>query len=123
MENKEIVARFYEIVFNGHNHDKVADFLKEDYIQHNPGVRTGREGFMSFIREFHQKNPPDFRLNIKRMIAEGDYVVVHLHADSKSAKLQAAVVDIYRIEDGKLAEHWDVVQPVPKESANTNTMF
>ena len=78
---------------------------------------------MSFISEFHRKNPPDFRLNIKRMIAEEDYVVVHLQAESKSANIQAAVVDIYRIEDGKLAEHWDVLQKVPKESANSNTMF
>ena len=66
---------------------------------------------------------PDFRLEPKRIIAEGNYVVLHSHLILKPGDRGTAVVDIFRLENGKIVEHWDVVQEVPETSANNNTMF
>ena len=66
---------------------------------------------------------PDFRMETKRLIAEGDYVVAHNHLIRKPGERGTAVVDIFRLENGKIVEHWDVVQEVPETSANHNTMF
>lgn len=128
MNNKEIIQRVYDEIFNGHKLEVVADFFKEDYIQHNPGIGTGREGFIRFHRDVWFKKYPDFKANIKRIVAEGEYVVVYHNATGTSymganPKRGLAVVDIYRLENGKLAEHWDVAQPVPEKSENKNTMF
>ncbi len=118
MSNKEIIKRVYEVIFNGHNLEAVTDFIREDYIQHNPRVEAGREGFVKFFREMYAKHP-DFKINIKHLIAEGDFVVVHTHATGTGAERGAAVVDIYRLENGQLAEHWDVIQPIPENAINS----
>jgi len=128
MNNKEIIQRFYDEIFNGHQVASAVDFLKEDYIQHNSGIGTGREGFIRHFRDEFFKKYPNFKTNIKRIIAEGEYVVVYLNATGTNImganpERGLAIVDIYRFENGKLAEHWDVVQPVPEKSENSNTMF
>lgn len=123
MTNKEIVLKMYEVIFNGHDLRRASEFIKEDYIQHNPRAKTGLEGFVNFFRDTLFKAHPEFKAEIKNIFAEGDYVVVHFHANFGIGEPGAVVVDIYRMENGKAAEHWDVVQPMPTEFAHNNGMF
>ena len=122
MDNKDIILKVYEEIFNGHNLAVCSKYIKEDYIQHNPVVENGITGFEKFFNKMFTRTP-DFHFDIKHLIAEGDYVVVHGHATTGKTGRGGAVVDIYRLENGKLAEHWDVLQQVPETTANGNTMF
>lgn len=97
-------------------------YAGEKYIQHNPFAGDGKKPFIDFFKKYYAKKPKAF-VEIKRMIAEGDLVVVHTHSKQNKKDRGAAVVDIFRLEQGKIVEHWDVVQPVPEKAANTNTMF
>jgi len=106
---KELVGRFYQEFFNEHDISSAEKYVREDYIQHNPGLDQGRRGLMeAFAEKF--KVMPDFRLEIEMMIAEGDLIAVYLKNIDPARNIRARVVDIYRIEDGMLAEHWDVIQ-------------
>lgn len=111
MTNKEVIEAMYKEFFNDHDVDAALKFVREDYKQHNPGVEQGRKGLMD---GFRQKfiDEPTFRLEIKMIISEGDMAAVYLKNVDPEGNTKARVVDIYRIEDGKLAEHWDVLQPV-----------
>ena len=92
------------------------------YIQHNPMAATGRQAAIDFLEPFFAKNPAA-NYSIKRIIAEGDLVVVHSHGKFSADDRGIAVVDILRVEGCKIMEHWDVVQPVPEKAANSNGMF
>lgn len=111
MTNKEVVEKMYEEFFNGHDVSAALKYVKEDYIQHNPGPGSGRANLMKAFAEKFQKNP-DFHLHVQFMISEGDKVAVYLKTKDKLGITKGRVVDIYRLENGKLAEHWDVLQPV-----------
>ena len=110
MTNKEIVLNFYRDFWNAHDVSTVAQYVHEDYIQHNPGVSQGRQGIMDGFREKF-KTEPTFKLEIQMTISEGDMIAVYLKNVGPEGNTKARVVDIYRIQDGKLAEHWDVLQP------------
>lgn len=111
MTNKEIVKNFYTEFFNQHIIEAADKYICEDYIQHNPGVSQGREGLkVGFTKKF--EIDPTFKLEIKMIIEEEDMVVVYLKNVDLDGNTKCRVVDIYRIEDGLLAEHWDVLQPV-----------
>jgi predicted SnoaL-like aldol condensation-catalyzing enzyme len=93
------------------------------YIQHNPTVPTGpADGFVASMSALFDRYPK-WSTVIKRVIAEGDLVAVHHHVRQHPDDTGFAVVDIFRVDDGKLIEHWDVIQPVPTRAANDNTMF
>lgn len=122
-KNKEIVRDFFEIAFNQHKPAAaVKKHMGKYYTQHNPYAADGSKAFINFFESHFNKNPKS-RISIKRMIAENDLVVVHLHAQNDESDRGRAVVDIMRVENGKIVEHWDVVQDVPEKAANTNTMF
>lgn len=121
-ENKALVSSFIDTVFNAKQLERIDNFLASDYIQHNPGVPSGREGFRAAVGGF-LTSTPTYRFDVKRMIAEGDLVVVHGHSRSSPDDRGTAAVDIYRVVDGRLVEHWDVMQAVPKIMAHTNGMF
>lgn len=109
-KNKEVIRRFYKEFFNDHVIDSADRYVREDYIQHNPGVDQGREALKAaFAQKFIEH--PEFCLNIQMMIAEKDMVAVYLKNVAPDGTTRCRVVDIYRLEDGKLAEHWDVLQP------------
>lgn len=111
MEQKQLIAAFYQQFFNEHDLTAPLRMVREDYIQHNPGVGQGRQALIdAFAEKF--KHDPDFHLDIEMMIAEGDMVAVYLKNTDASGRTKARVVDIYRLEDHMLAEHWDVLQPV-----------
>ena len=106
-ENKEIAQAFYEMAFNQHEPAKAAmKYLSEDYIQHNPYVGTGRKAFIeAFANE--PKGKKNTSTNIfKRFIAEDDLVVMHIHKKKTADDVGVAGVDIFRIKDGKITEHW-----------------
>lgn len=106
MDNKQLVLDFYRDVFNGWDLSKVADYVAKDYIQHNPGVKDGLVGFEEFIKFFTSMKP---RCEIIRCDEAGDLVYVFFRCTLENGMVNK-VMDIYRVADGKLAEHWDVVE-------------
>ncbi|MEU3648411.1 ester cyclase [Lentzea sp. NPDC034063] len=123
--NKQIVVEFYRTAMDGEPEKAAAAHLGTDYVQHNPGAADGPEAFIGFMH-FVRGRFPNLRLNIKRVIAEGDLVVVHSHMDldpGNPANPGQALADIFRVDDDKVVEHWDVIQAVPADSANPHGMF
>ena len=121
--NKTIIREWHELALNQRKPEEaVAKYLGPNYRQHNPGAADGAEPFIAAVKGFAQ-NYPDLRMEPKRIVAEGNYVVLHSHLILKPGDRGMAVVDIFRLENGKIVEHWDVVQEVPETSANNNTMF
>ena len=109
MNSKEFVRKFYEEVFNALNAEAAEKFLKEDYIQHNPTVKGGRNGFIETFRKAFADGFP--YLDIQHIISENNMICVHIYGlDRKTKAPICHVSDIYRVEDGLLAEHWDCVQ-------------
>ncbi len=110
MTNKELIQAFYKEFFNDHVVESADKYVAENYKQHNPGVGQGREALKSaFADKF--VTDPTFKLDIQMLIAEEDMVAVYLKNVDPEGNTRCRVVDIYRIENGKLAEHWDVLQP------------
>ena len=120
--NKKAVLEFYDKALNQKDFDAASKYFGPRYIQHNPGAPDGIEGFKAFIEMRKEKNP-NAKSEIKRAFAEGDYVILHVHGVREPGERGVAIVDIFRLENGKIAEHWDVVQPIPEKTANTNGMF
>ncbi|BDA77214.1 hypothetical protein LPTSP3_g01440 [Leptospira kobayashii] len=122
-KNKQIVSDFYNLIFKDHKpKEAVERYVGDKYIQHNPYVPNGTEAFLEYFIPYF-KNNPDSISEIRRIVAEGDLVFLHVHAKQNKQDRGQAVIDIFRLENGKIVEHWDVVQPIPEKSANTNTMF
>jgi predicted SnoaL-like aldol condensation-catalyzing enzyme len=92
------------------------------YIQHNPLAQNGRDAAIQFLEPYFAKNPA-ITYSIKRIIADGKLVAVHSHGIFMPGSPGNAIVDILRVENCKVVEHWDVIQPVPEKSANNNSMF
>lgn len=110
MTNKELVQSFYKEFFNDHMVESADKYVAENYIQHNPGVEQGREALKTAFGEKFVEHP-DFHLEIKFMIEEDDMICVYLKNTAPDGTTKCRVVDMYRIENGKLAEHWDVLMP------------
>lgn len=122
-QNKKIVVDFYEGVFQKHQVKAYADrYIGNQYIQHNPHVPDGKAPFVNFFTG-HFKENPEAKSVIKRAVAEGDLVFLHVHSTQNAQDRGVAIVDIFRVENGKIVEHWDVQQTVPEQAANSNTMF
>ena len=120
--NKKTVLEFYEAGLNKKDFDAAAKFFGPHYIQHNPTAPDGIEGFKAFIAMRKEKTP-NAKSEIKRAFAEGDYVILHVHGVREPGERGVAIMDIFRLENGKIVEHWDVVQPIPEKTANNNGMF
>lgn len=120
--NKETVIAFYNAAINDKDFEAASKYLGDEYIQHNPLAADGPEGLKAFL-DFAKENLSTFEVEIKRAFADGDYVILHVHAKRDPEDRGSAVMDIFRLEDGKVVEHWDVIQPIPETSANDNTMF
>jgi len=120
--NKKNVVEFYNQALNEKNFEAASKYLGARYIQHNPVAADGPEGLKGFIGFLRDKFP-NSRSEIKRVFAEGDHVIVHVHAVREPGTRGRAIIDIFRLENGKIVEHWDVVQPIPEKAANSNGMF
>jgi predicted SnoaL-like aldol condensation-catalyzing enzyme len=122
-ENKQTVRAFYDLAFNQKEPEEaVARYVGSTYIQHNPMAGDGPQPFIEFVRAYTGQFP-ELRVDIKRVIAEGDLVVTHSLLKTSPEDRGTAAADIFRLEDGKVVEHWDVLQAVPETAANDNTMF
>ena len=122
-QNKANVKAFYDLAFNQRQPEAaVRQYVGRYYRQHNPMAGDGTEPFVGFVKWITGENP-DLRVEFKRLVAEGDLVVVHSHFIPSKGARGTAVMDIFRIEDGKIVEHWDVLQDVPETAQNQNTMF
>jgi predicted SnoaL-like aldol condensation-catalyzing enzyme len=120
---REVVEQFIDLFYRQKKvRQAFEDWVHPDYIQHKPTLPDGREAAVRFLENLLERFP-DRIFTIHRVIASDDLVAVHYHSQASPEDLGFAVVDIFRVEDCKLVEHWDVVQPVSKESANDNTMF
>jgi predicted SnoaL-like aldol condensation-catalyzing enzyme len=120
--NKQIVVDFYEKAINQKDFEAAAKHFGPRYTQHNPNAADGPEGLRAFL-SFLKEKFPQSRSEIKRVFAEGDYVILHVHAVREPGTRGNAIVDIFKLEHGKIVEHWDVVQPIPEKAMNTNGMF
>ncbi|MFQ5661054.1 MAG: ester cyclase [Gammaproteobacteria bacterium] len=120
--NKKNVIEFYDKAINQKDFEAASKYLGPKYIQHNPMAADGPEGLKSFL-EFARTNLPDYHTEFKRVFADGDYVIVHALAKRNAQDRGSAVIDIFRLENGKVVEHWDVVQPIPEKANNSNGMF
>jgi predicted SnoaL-like aldol condensation-catalyzing enzyme len=118
-KNREIVATFCRDVFVNHDLSKLDSYMTDEYIQHNPDVAQGKKGFIDFFEKTFMAIP-DFKYTLKKIVADGDLVMIYCTTSGTHTggewlgkaptgnRLDFNVVDIFRIEDGKIAEHWDV---------------
>ena len=120
--NRKAVLAFYEKGLNQKDVDAALAYVGDRYTQHNPNAADGPEGFRKFIGFLREKFP-NSHSEIKRSFVDGDYVILHVHAVREAGTKGSAIVDIFKLENGKIVEHWDVVQPIPDNPANNNTMF
>jgi len=120
--NRKVVLDFYEKGLNQKDADAAIALMGNRYVQHNPNAADGPEGFRKFIG-FLRENFPNSRSEIKRSFVDGDYVILHVHAVREPGSRGAAIIDIFKLENGKIVEHWDVAQPIPENPANNNGMF
>ena len=123
--NKRTVMAFYDLMFN---QCKPAEAIERHagatYRQHNPHVADGKQAFIDYFERMAEQYPGK-RVHFKRAVAEGQLVVLHCHQEwPTEAHKDWAGIDIFRLDDdGKVVEHWDVLQVVPAESAHANGMF
>ncbi|MGE3608390.1 MAG: ester cyclase [Bacteriovoracaceae bacterium] len=122
-KNKEIVVQFYELAFNKHRPvEAVKKYVSHKYVQHSPNIADGEMALLEYLKGRIQENPKS-KVEIKHVIAEDDLVVLHLLSKKNKNDRGEAIIDIFKVKDSKIVEHWDVSQLVPEKTKNDNSMF
>ena len=121
-ENKNNAIAFYKMAYEGDPQKAIERFVGEEYIQHNPDVKDGKQGFVDYFERM-QKEYPNKSIEFVRCIAEGNLVALHTH-QIWPGNDEYVTMDFFRFDEhGKICEHWDAIQQIPKNSANDNTMY
>jgi len=121
-ENKESAVAFYKTAYEGNPKKAIELYVGKEYIQHNPDVENGTEGFIAYFERM-QEEYPEKSIEFVRVIAEGDLVALHTH-QTWPGNDQYVTMDFFRFDgSGKICEHWDSIQQIPAESKNPNTMY
>ena len=123
LSNRQIVERFIDLFYRqGRVREAFETYVHEDYIQHNPLAPDGRAAAIAALEPYFASQPDAVR-EVHRIIVDGDLAAVHVRARQNPQDRGFAIVDILRLENGKIVEHWDVIQAVPEQSANPHPMF
>jgi len=120
--NKENAIAFYKTAYEGNPKEAVENYVDNQYIQHNPDVADGLDGFINYFERMKTEYP-EKSIEFVRCIAQGDLVALHTH-QTWPGNDEYVTMDFFRFDDhGKICEHWDAIQQIPKESANPNAMY
>ena len=119
--NKQIATTAYQRIFGDLDVTAVDEYMTEDFKQHNPTIGDGPKGVKALVQMLTSQGIPKQKIMFKHVVAEGDIVI--LHSRYEMAGKEWRLIDIYRMENGKLAEHWDAMMPMPDERAHNNPMF
>jgi len=119
-ENKKLVMDLYQEIFGDKNIDAIDKYIGDNYIQHNPAVADGKEALRDALKVWF-KNAPKEIIDVQHIGADGNFV--YIHTKSKRGNKTYSVIDIFRVDGGKVVEHWDVIQEVPAKAANDHPMF
>ena len=123
LSNRQIVTRFIDLFYRqGRVREAFMTYVAPDYIQHNPIARDGRDAAIAALEPFFASQPNAIR-EVQRVIVDGNLAAVHVRLRRSPQDRGFAVVDILRLENGMIVEHWDVIQPVPEHSNNAHPMF
>lgn len=121
-QNKENAISFYRMSYDGNPRKAVELYVGSEYIQHNPLVGDGREAFIVYFERMSTEYP-DKSIEFVREVAEGNLVALHTH-QIWPGNVEYVTMDFFRFDEfGKIVEHWDSMQEIPKDSANNNTMY
>lgn len=121
-QNKQNAIAFYRMAYEGNPKKAVALYVGDEYIQHNPDVADGLQGFIDYFERMKTEYP-DKSIEFVRCIGEENLVALHTH-QTWPGNDQYVTMDFFRFnEDGKICEHWDAIQQIPEQSANANTMY
>ena len=119
--NKQIATTAYQRIFGDLDITAVDEYMSKDFIQHNPAIADGPEGVKALVQTLVSQGLPKQKISFKHIVAEGD--IVFLHSRYEMAGKEWRFIDIYRVENNKLVEHWDAMMQMPDERANNNLMF
>jgi predicted SnoaL-like aldol condensation-catalyzing enzyme len=120
--NLETCTRMYHEMLFAFDARRIDDFLAEDYIQHSTAASGGREGLRAFFRDRGDRFP-DVRMRIMASFADGDFTIFHIHTVRHAGDPGMTIIDVFRMEDGKVREHWEVVQDIPAALPHDNGIF
>ena len=121
--NKALVLKAYQELFGDHDLTTLDRYWTANYIQHNPTMADGRDSVRQLLEKMGIAQWPKQKVDFKRVIAEGDLVMLQVVQPKTDATPETVIVDMFRVENGKIAEHWDVIQAVPGDAVNKRSMY
>lgn len=122
-KNKQLVLAAYQGLFGDHDLSVIDKYWAQDYIQHNPYMTDGRESVKAYVKKLGIENWPRTRVRFLRVAADADLVFLQTVQPKTAQSPEMVIVDIFRVADGKIAEHWDTMQAVPADATNPRPMY
>ena len=120
-KNKQTVTTAYQRIFGDLDINAVDEYLSTDFIQHNPTITNGPAGVTTLVKMLASQGVPKQKIDFKHVVAEGDIVILHSRYEMEGKEWR--FIDIYRVVNNKLVEHWDAMMPMPDQGANSNPLF